>query len=106
MAEVTVIPGDGEFHDVIAPQTGNVKEFYIETPAFQGLLAEEVFGHIRPKTFEAALGVLQIRDGQQTDQEVNDPPANMAVIRLVITHGAWGLTRRDHHIGSLKLWWQ
>jgi len=67
-----VIPRDGEFDDLIAAFFGDEKNFYVKSPAFDALVAEKVFGNFGAKAFEAALGVVEVGECEQANEQVED----------------------------------
>jgi len=56
------------------------------------------------ETFEAALGVVQPRQDQQPNDEVDGPSAQMPVGRFVVSNGAGRFTRTDGDVEISKRW--
>src|SRR5690349_21917111 len=83
---------------------GNIKQFDIERPTHQRLALEYIFCDFSPETFEPALGIVQPRQDQGLDQEVDASSAQMSVGRFVIPDGAFCFTRSDRNIKVLKCW--
>ncbi len=84
--------------------TRDVKKLDIERPAMQGLTAEYIFCYFPAETFEAALCIVQPRQDQCLNDEVDTAPAPVTVGWFVIAHRASGFARSDRNVEILKLW--
>lgn len=103
-AVVAEVPLDGDFPDVQVFSTGEVEDFDVEGPTRERLLAEEVFGNFGTKAFKTALGVVQPRQDEQLNDEVDRPPAQVAVGWFVVAHCAGGFAGCDGDIDLFKRW--
>ena len=81
------IPMDGDFLDAQSFSTRKIKEFDIEGPAHQCLTRKKIFDHISAKTFKAALRIVQARQDQQTNKQVNGASTPVTVGGFVIANG-------------------
>ena len=60
----TIIPINGNLNNVVAVLPGDKKQFDVERPAHESLAFKEIIGHLRTKTLEAALRILQAGQNQ------------------------------------------
>lgn len=94
------VPLDGDFLNAQFFAAGKEEQLDIERPAGERLLSKEGCGRFGAKTFEAALRVVQARQDQGADGEVDGAPANMAIRRLVVADRPRRFARTD---GDIKI---
>lgn len=100
------IPADRYFVNAKFFTTGQVEQLDIEGPTGKGLFSEEDFSRFGAEAFEAALGVVQPRQDQGADDEVDSAPANMTIGWLIVANSPRCFTRTDGNVEVIDRWRQ
>ena len=82
-AALVVAPGDGDFDDLVAEAAGDEEKLGVETPALDGLKAEDDLGGFAFEGLEAALGVF-VREAHDLARDPVEAAAEEAAVERLV----------------------